>query len=226
MDEKKHIIEKRFCVFRSLPKHPKVDKRRNNSFYIEMSLIITLSLVLFLALFFGQISREKIPYVPLDFVLNVYDIPETTQAQKKMPPRPKLPAVPIPSDIEELLDEMEYEVETLDFVDLPEMPVFDMAGTSVAMGPKPYHFKLPDIPDSEKKKKKNGEIVVRMKVSEKGDVIDHEVVKNTTGSTVLEEVAVKAALHTRFTPAKNRKNQPITVWTQTTYYFGDKIGIK
>ncbi len=226
MEENKHIIEKRFCLFRALPKHPKVDERRNISFNIEISLIVTLSILLFLALSFGQVNRENTPYVPMDFVLDIYDVPETTQSKKKMPPKPKLPAVPIPSDIVEMLEDIEYEIETLDYIELPDMPEFDMSGTAVAIGPKPYHFKLPDIPESEKKKKKNGEIIVKMKVNESGIVIDHEVVRNTTGSKVLENIAVKAALHTKFTPAKNKKNQPITVWTQTTYYFGDKVGIK
>ncbi|MFC1563299.1 energy transducer TonB [candidate division KSB1 bacterium] len=226
MEEKKHIIEKRFCVFKPLPKHPKVDCFRNNSFYIDISLILTLSLLLVISLSSRDRYRDRTPYVPLDFVLNVQDIPETSQSQKKMPPRPKMPAVPIPSDIEEMLEDLEYEIETLDFVELQDLPKFDMSGTSVAMGPKPFYFKLPDIPDSEKKKKVNGEIIVRMKVNEKGVVIDHKVTRNTTGSKVLENIAVKSALETKFKPAKNRKNQNITVWTQTTYYFGESVGIK
>ncbi len=222
-EEEKHIIKRRFSVVRRSPKHPEVDDRAKEAYYIQIGLIATLVLLIIVSLFSRKIIRDRAPYVPLSYVLQVENIPETVQGQKKRPPKPKIPAVPVEAEVEDLYEEVEYEeIESLDFIDLPDLPFVEFTGAQVAVSPKPIFYKWPDYPESEQKKKHQGIIEVKIKVDENGDVVDHEVVVNTTKSSVLEKLAVQAARQSKFLPARDKKNKPITVWSKTTYTFGTK----
>ncbi len=219
MEEEKHILENRFTFARRTPKHPSQDDIKRDSFLFDCGLIATLIVFLIVALLSGKDDSEIVPYVPMDFVLQVEDVPETNPGRKRPPP-PRMPAVPIPSEVEEMLEEMVIEIETLDFVDLPEMPTIEVVGSSVAMSPRPYFFKWPDYPESEQKKGHQGKIHIKIKVNDKGIVEEHEVILNTTNSKVLERLAIEAAMQSKFFPARDRKNKPITVWTVSKYSFG------
>ncbi len=219
MEEEKHILEKRFTFSKRTPKHPEKDDLRRDAFLFDCSLIVALAVFLIIALISRSSQREVVPYVPMDFVLQVEDVPETNPGRKRPPP-PKMPAVPIPSEMEEMLEEMVLEVETLDFVDLPDMPTIEVVGSTVSMSPRPYFYKWPDYPESEQKKGHQGKIHIKIKVNEKGIVEEHEVILNTTKSKVLERLAVEAAMQSKFFPARDRRNNPIAVWTVTKYSFG------
>jgi len=216
----KKLLPNRFLTTKRLPKHPKVDDRGRDGFYITLGTSATLFVLLILALVY-QDFKNKIdaPFVPQDFILMVEDIPETQQ-NNAPPPPPKMPAVPVESEeIIELLEEIVFEIESLDFFDVPPMPVFDTGPVGVSVGPRQILEKWPEYPDSEKKKGREGVIEMRILVDERGDVVDAQIVKNTTGSKLLEEISIKAALGCKFQPARDGKNMPIPVWTSRQYTF-------
>ena len=218
----KYFLPRRFYVALRSPKHPKVDDRDKEGYYIQLGIIFTL-LVLIVVSFTSQKPKEIeiIPFVPLDIILNVESIPETKYMQR-MPPPPKMPTVPVESDeIEEMLEDIEFEVEMLSYVELPEMPKMGtgIGLPGISVSPRPTVEKWPEYPDSEKKKGNEGIIDLEILVDVKGNVTEVKVIRNTTGSKVLEKYAIEAAMGCKFQPASNIKKEPMAVRTKKTYTF-------
>ena len=163
-------------------------------------------------------ESSEAPYVPPNFVLTVEDIPETKQVQ--MPPPPKMPAVPVEAEeVADVMDEVVFEVETLTFYDIPEMPEMDVGSAGVAIGARPMLESFPQYPESELEKGHEGIIDLRLYVDEKGNVTEVKIIKNTTNSKVLANLVIKAALESKYQSARDRKNNPIATWTSRTYSF-------
>ncbi|MCH8285720.1 TonB family protein [candidate division KSB1 bacterium] len=219
----KYMLPNRFQVTQRSPKHPKVDDQNKSGFYFSLGASATLFVLLILALVYQDFEKEiTAPYVPQDFVLVVEDIPETKQ-QNNPPPPPKMPAVPVESEeVIEMLEEIEFEIESLDFFDIPPMPVLDTGPVGVSIGPRQIIEKWPAYPDSEKNKGHVGVIDMRILVDERGNVVDTEILRNTTGSKLLEQISIEAAIGCKFQPARDGKNNPIPVWTSKQYTFSVK----
>ena len=216
----KSLLLKPFRLARRSPKHPRVDDRNKGRLYFQLGTVFTLLFFIILAVTFQE-KREAVeaPYVPTDFVLTVTDVPETKQSQMPPPP-PRIPAVPVESEeIDEELEEIVLEVDEFMFYNIPEMPKMEAGSADVVVGPRQLVLKIPEYPDSEKKKGREGIIDLRIKVDENGFVIDVEIVKNTTKSKILEESVKKAAYKCRYKPARDRKNRTIATWTSHTYTF-------
>ena len=218
----KKLLPNRFQVTQRSPKHPSVDFRDKDGLFFVAGTIATLFVFLILALVYQDFKKNiNAPFVPLDYILMVEDIPETEQ--QNTPPPPKMPAVPVESEeIIEQLEEIVFELETLEFFDVPPMPVLDAGPAGVKMGPRQILEKWPDYPESEKNKGHEGIIEVRILVDERGNVVDTEVVRNTTGSKVLEDIALKVAIGGKYQPARDGNNNPIPVWTIKQYTFSVK----
>lgn len=219
----KYLLPNRFQVTQRSPKHPKVDAWNKSGYYFTLGTIATLFVILILALVYQDFKREiDAPYVPQDFVLVVEDIPETKQ-QNSPPPPPKMPAVPVESEeIIDPLEEIEFEIESLEFFDIPPMPILDTGPVGVSIGPRQIIEKWPAYPASEKKKGYEGVIEMRILVDERGNVVDTEIVRNTTGSKLLEQISIEAAIGCKFQPARDGRNNPIPVWTSRQYTFSLK----
>ena len=129
--------------------------------------------------------------------VSVEDIPLTSQSKKKPPP-PK-PAVPIPSDNEDI--PTEETIEPIEFEFYAENSD-DGAGAVVRVPPRPIAWVIPEYPEREKKKGVKGEVKVSIQIDASGNVIDAVVVENTTCSELCAQSAIKAALASRFIPAK------------------------
>lgn len=219
-DEQKYILSNRFRVVQRSPKHPKVDDRNKEGLYFNIGTIAFLLFLIVLALSYQQ-KNERIvaPYVPPDFVFAVEDIPETNQ-QNIPPPPPKMPAVPVESEeVIEELEELVFEIETLAFFDIPPMPKLFDGVTGIAVGPRQIVEKWPEYPESERKKGREGVIEMKILVDSEGNVIQTQIVRNTTGSKVLEKISIDAALGCKFQPALDKNNRPVAAWTSRQYTF-------
>jgi len=216
----KFLLTNRFRIAKRSPKHPQVDDREKAGVYIQLGIISVLIVLIALVLTFNE-KKEFVaaPYVPLDYVLTVEQIPETRYSNMPPPP-PKMPAIPVESEeIVEILEDVVYEMESIGFVDLPEMPGVPGGLPGVSESPRPTVEKWFEYPESEKKKGHEGIIDLKILVDTKGDVAKVEVLRNTTGSKVLEEIAREAALECKYQPGRDGKNRPIAVWTSKTISF-------
>jgi len=221
-NDKKGILENRFRVIRRSPKHPAVDDRGNGGFYVQSGLVIVMLVLIIFTFVSPRREQKQIAYVMPDIVMNIEQIPET-RGRRRVPPPPTKPAVPVESEIEEIFDEIEFEIENLgDLSNLPEIPGPPGGIRVLSDIPRPIYERFPEYPDSERKKGREGIIEVRILISEKGIVSKVEVISNTTRSKILERAAVDAAYKTRYKPIFDERNRPIAALTVRRYSFGVK----
>lgn len=172
----------------------------------DISTIIALIIVIVSIRLAAEIDAIRPLDTKVDIPLvSVEEIPVTQQGKKKPPP-PK-PAVPIPSDDENIPTEETIEPIEFDFFaetgDDGGGGVGDEGvGAIVRVPPRPIAWVIPEYPEQEKKKGVKGEVKVSIQIDATGNVIDAVVVENTTGSELCAQSAIKAALASRFIPAK------------------------
>ena len=209
-----------FTIVRRSPKHPLVDSRGKASLYFHRGLVASLVIVIVLVLSFqGSFRSNTIsPYIPIDYILIAEDIPETKQT--KSPPPPRTPAIPVSSEeVNEQLDEIEYDIEVYDFDYAVELPSLPIGAAKVAVGPRPLVETFPQFPESEINKGYEGIIEVKLHIDEFGNVIELEIINNTTRSKKLENLVIQAAQKSKYHAARDKANKPIAIWTSRTYTF-------
>ena len=79
-------------------------------------------------------------------------------------------------------------------------------GAISKINPRPILEVIPEYNIKDIKKGISGMIELFIKIDEKGTVISVFVLKNTTGSQLLEKAAVEASLKTKYLPAKLNGN--------------------
>lgn len=172
--------------------------RKNYPKNRDISTIIALIICIITIRLAAEIDALK-PFEPDVEIptVSVEDIPITRQGKKKPPPQK--PAVPIPSDKEDIPEEETIEpIEFEFFVDNGA----DGVGTPTRVPPRPIAWVIPEYPEKEKKKGIKGEVKISIQIDDKGKVVDAVVVENTTGSELCAQSAIKAALASRFIPAR------------------------
>ncbi len=188
----------------------------------DLSIIASLILVILLMRLSNEVeigvSEPEMPKV----LITVENIPKTTQSRRKPPPA--RPAVPIPTEDEAIPEDL-----TLEPVD----PTFFMEsdddggagegdrglGAPTLTPPRPIAWVIPEFPASEKKKGVSGEVKLSLEIAPTGRVLQAVVLENTTGSALCADAAVKAALASRYIPAKE-DGKPVTYWHTQVYRFG------
>jgi len=218
---KEGMLANRFSLSRRAPKHPAVDDNRRGGLFFQSGLLLVISLFTVLSFFSRRPERDDALFIPMDYVMQIEEIPETRVTQN-IPPPPRMPVVPVPSDMEDMIEELNFEIETLEFVNLPDLPKAPGRLGSIGRSPRPLYDRFPEYPESERKKGHEGVIDVNIRINEKGIVTDVDVIRNTTRSKVLEKAAVEAAYKTTYQPALDKNNRPIAAWTLRTYTFGIK----
>lgn len=186
----------------------------------ERALIAALALAIIL-FYCGRsfIVKFEMPEVKT-VVLEVQNIPQTRQGAQRPPP-PK-PTVPIVMEDDVIPDDETIEPTTLDLSTLPSSGEASglsggLEGGEVSQ-PKPVAFVFPQYPEEERKRGVRGEVRVSLEVNERGKVVSATVLENTTGSELCAQAAVKAALATRFLPAKGARG-PVVSWVILPYRF-------
>jgi TonB family protein len=186
----------------------------------ELGLIFSLSLMLLLFFFLRDVHMPVTVREHEPIILTVENIPQTRQAGARRPPPPK-PAIPIPLDSELIPEDETIEPTT---IDLQSVGAAASAGNADALGggqiipPRPLAFVVPEYPEEDRKKNLRGEVKISLEIDITGKVIKAVVIENTTGSPRCAEAARRAALASRFTPARNVQG-PVPYWLIQPYTF-------
>jgi len=194
---------------------PRLTYRRRS----ELGLIFSLSLMLLLFFFLRDVSMPVTVREQQPIILTVENIPQT-RAGARRPPPPK-PAIPIPIDSELIPEDETIEPTT---IDLQSVGAAASAGNADALGggqiipPRPLVFVVPEYPEEDRKKNLRGEIKISLEIDVTGKVVKAVVIENTTGSPRFAQAARRAALASRFTPARNAQG-PVPYWLIQPYTF-------
>ncbi len=173
--------------------------------YVVALLLIT---VLFHLKPFRIHHIPEIKRIPVNIV--VQDIPVTRQGVFKPPP-PK-PAVPIPSEDENIPSDETIEVTELNFDNSPLSMNGYQGASHQFIAARPVAEVIPEYPEEEYKKKVTGLVKLQVLIDKNGRVQDVVIVENTTGSTACARSAREAAFKCRYLPAREG-SKPVASWT-------------
>ena len=171
-------------------------------------LLITLNFLLY-PRFVNTVDFEDVEQVIIENI----DIPQTQQIDNTPPPA--RPSIPVPSDDEDIADDL-----TLDELDFDDFSNLD-APPPPPSGPKvvfiPYDDPpvamtpiRPQYPEIAQEAGIEGVVVVQAFIDEKGRVKETLILKGVP-NTGLDEAAMEAIRNTRFRPAKQRE-RAVGVW--------------
>ena len=171
-------------------------------------LLITLNFLLY-PRFVNTVDFEDVEQVIIENI----DIPQTQQIDNTPPPA--RPSIPVPSDDEDIADDL-----TLDELDFDDFSNLD-APPPPPSGPKvvfiPYDDPpvamtpiRPQYPEIAQEAGIEGVVVVQAFIDEKGRVKETLILKGVP-NTGLDEAAMEAICNTRFRPAKQRE-RAVGVW--------------
>jgi TonB family protein len=195
---------------------PKANYRRR----FELGLIFALSFTL-IAFFFMRDWRMPVTvreHKPI--ILTVENIPpQTRQLGARRPPPPR-PAIAVPTENELIPEDETIAPTTLD------LSIGEIASAGEAEGigggqiipPRPLAFVVPEFSEEDRKKNIHGEVKVSLEIDITGKVAKALVIENTTGSERCAQAALRAALASRFTPARNAQG-PVKYWLIQPYRF-------
>ena len=200
-------------------KNPDVDLRRKYKKAMELGIIgaLLINLVVFMTFRRFQVEAETISAEVPD--IQVEEIPPTEQI--KRPPPPARPAVPIPTENEDIPEDETIETTEIDLSDIPPPPpppkTDESANIFVAYDepPEPIggfsaiqrKLKYPDIA---RKAGIEGKVIVNVLVDVDGRVVDAKILKSL-GHSGCDEAAIQAIKSVRWKPAKQR-DRPVKVW--------------
>jgi TonB family protein len=216
----------RFRVIRSVSKGKHFEEKLQYIRRLEKGLLV--SLLFFIVLFSvsRRIPRERIPDYPTlvasDFFWEF--TPQTSRGGVLQ--KPTLPKIPIPSEDEYIPKDLTIESTDLDLYE--GIYLFDGLGDDGAnrggmggMGPRPIREVIPEYPEEEQKRNREGVVELSILVNPDGRVDSVQVNYNTTGSRLLEKAAVEAAYKSRYKPARNR-GRAVSLWIRRPYRFERK----
>ena len=180
---------------------------------VRLTTLLGISLVILNFLLFPRFGNtlefEDIEQV----IIENHDIPQTQQIDNTPPPA--RPSIPVPSDDEDIADDL-----TLDELDFDDFSNLD-APPPPPSGPKvvfiPYDDPpvamspiRPRYPEIAQEAGIEGVVVVQAFIDEKGRVKETLILKGVP-NTGLDEAAMEAIRKTRFRPAKQRE-RAVGVW--------------
>ena len=169
--------------------------------------LITLNFLLF-PRFGNNLNFEDIEQVIIENI----DIPQTQQIDNTPPPA--RPSIPVPTDDEDIADDV-----TLDDLDFDDFEAWDAppapSGPKVKFipyddPPKPISAIRPVYPEIAQEAGIEGVVVVQAFIDKKGRVKETIILKGIP-NTGLDEAAMEAIRKTRFRPAKQRE-RAVGVW--------------
>ncbi len=170
-----------------------------------------LSLVFIFLVFPRFISESEFGAIDQIVIENI-DIPQTQQIDNTPPPA--RPSIPVPTDDEDIADDV-----TLDDLDFDDFEAWDAppapSGPKVKFipyddPPKPIRAIRPVYPEIAQEAGIEGVVVVQAFIDKKGRVKETIILKGIP-NTGLDEAAMEAIRKTRFRPAKQRE-RAVGVW--------------
>ena len=180
---------------------------------IRLTTLIGIVLVILNFLIFPRFVNTLSFETVDQLIIENIDIPQTQQIDNTPPPA--RPSIPVPSDDEDIADDL-----TLDELDFDDFSNMD-APPPPPSGPKvvfiPYDDPpvamtpiRPIYPEIAQEAGIEGVIVVQAFIDEKGRVKETQILKGVP-NTGLDEAAMEAIRKTRFKPAKQRERS-VGVW--------------
>jgi len=158
--------------------------------------------------FLAEAGLEQVDQIIIENI----DIPQTQQIDN-IPP-PARPSIPVPTDDEDIADDL-----TLDDLDFDDFEAWDAppqpTGPKVKFipydtPPKPLRRIKPLYPEIAQEAGIEGVVVVQAFIDKKGRVKETTILKGIP-NTGLDEAAMEAIRKTRFSPAKQRERK-VGVW--------------
>ncbi|HIO72442.1 MAG TPA: energy transducer TonB [Flavobacteriales bacterium] len=158
--------------------------------------------------FLAEAGLEQVDQIIIENI----DIPQTQQIDN-IPP-PARPSIPVPTDDEDIADDL-----TLDDLDFDDFEAWDAppqpTGPKVKFipydtPPKPLRPIKPLYPEIAQEAGIEGVVVVQAFIDKKGRVKETTILKGIP-NTGLDEAAMEAIRKTRFSPAKQRERK-VGVW--------------
>ena len=180
---------------------------------VRLTTLIGISLVILNFLLFPRFGNNLEFEDVEQVIIENIDIPQTQQIDNTPPPA--RPSIPVPSDDEDIADDL-----TLDELDFDDFSNLD-APPPPPSGPKvvfiPYDDPpvamspiRPRYPEIAQEAGIEGVVVVQAFIDEKGRVKETLILKGVP-NTGLDEAAMEAIRKTRFRPAKQRE-RAVGVW--------------
>ena len=171
-----------------------------------IGIVITMFLVF--PRFIAEAGFENVDQIVIENI----DIPQTQQIDNTPPPA--RPSIPVPTDDEDIADDL-----TLDDLDFDDFEAWDAppqpTGPKVKFipyddPPKPIRPIRPSYPEIAQEAGIEGVVVVQAFIDKKGRVKETIILKGIP-NTGLDEAAMEAIRKTRFRPAKQRE-RAVGVW--------------
>ncbi|MDQ7051929.1 MAG: energy transducer TonB [candidate division KSB1 bacterium] len=195
----------------------------------ELGLVASLCInILFLQVFRTEL-RTEFSVEPIELQIEVEEIPPTEQVHR--PPPPARPAVPIPTESEDVPEDETIEPTEFDLSEIPpppgpppeewseEVPMFvpydeppQIIGGMAALR------KALVYPEIAKKAGVEGMVVIAVLVDEKGRPLKTKVMKAHGGNVGFEQAAIDALMKMKWKPAMQR-DKPVKVWVSIPVHF-------
>ncbi len=208
-----------------MKKNPEANLKLKYKKVIELSMVLSLALMLLVFQTLRAISLDETESKTVDIQIEVADIPPTEQF--KRPPPPPKPSIPIPSESEDIPEDLTIEANDLDLSDIPPPPPppddeGDMIFVAYDQGPTPKGGfraiqKALKYPEIARKAGIEGRVTVHVLVSEKGEVLKTKILQSL-GHTGCDQAAVNAIKKVRWNPAMQR-DKPVKVWVAIPVIF-------
>ena len=180
---------------------------------IRVTVLIGIGLIITNFLLFPRFGNN-LEFEDVDqVIIENIDIPQTQQIDNTPPPA--RPSIPVPSDDEDIADDLT--LEELDFDDFSNLdaPPPPPSGPKVVFipyddPPQPMTSIRPQYPEIAQEAGIEGVVVVQAFIDKKGRVKETLILKGVP-NTGLDEAAMEAIRKTRFKPAKQRE-RAVGVW--------------
>ena len=171
-------------------------------------LLITLNFLLY-PRFVNTVDFEDVEQVIIENI----DIPQTQQIDNTPPPAS--PSIPVPSDDEDIADDLtldELDFDVFSNLDAPPPPPSGPKVVFIPYDDPPVAMTpiRPQYPEIAQEAGIEGVVVVQAFIDEKGRVKETLILKGVP-NTGLDEAAMQAIRNTRFRPAKQRE-RAVGVW--------------
>ncbi|MFQ5769165.1 MAG: energy transducer TonB [bacterium] len=209
-----------------MKKNPDADLKFKYRKVFELSLLISLVVMVLAFQLLRTISLKATETETPDIQIEVADIPPTEQI--KRPPPPPKPSIPIPTESEDIPEDLTIETTDLDLSEIPPPPPPPEEDSDVNIfvpyDEAPYPIggfraiqKALKYPEIARKAGIEGRVIVQVLVSEKGEVVKTRIMK-TLGHSGCDEAAVNAIKSVKWKPALQR-DKPVKVWVAIPVIF-------
>ncbi len=207
-------------------KNPEADLKLKYKKVLEIGMMGSLFLLILTFQLFRAIGLEATETEAKEIQIEVADIPPTEQF--KRPPPPPKPSIPVPTENEDIPEDLTIEATDLDLSDIPPPPPppeeddgmnifvpFDERPSPI--GGFPAIQRALKYPEIARNAGIEGRVIIQVQVSEKGRVLNTRIIKSL-GHSGCDEAAVNAIKNVKWKPALQR-DKPVKVWVAIPVIF-------